>query len=75
MYYISEWLNFIINVREIIQNFGYIGADYDVYSTEDIGKINLDRYKLFIFPNAVSLNSIQRKAINDHLKKHGKTIY
>ncbi len=74
MYYMTEWLNFLLNARMIIQDFGYIGADYDVYSTGDIGKYCFDQYKLCIFPNLAAADSPLREKIDRELKKDGRTI-
>ena len=51
-----------------------LGAPYDVYSLNDIDKINPDKYKLFIFPDAYYLTDGQRKYINDVIKGNGRSV-
>jgi hypothetical protein len=61
--------------REAIQEMGYIGADYDIYTTADIGTKELSSYKLYIFPNAFALNNEKVEKIKKHLQKDDKTLF
>ena len=51
-----------------------MGAPYDLYSIEDIDKVDPDKYKLFIFPDAFYLNDAQRDYINGVVKKNGRAV-
>lgn len=74
IYYMSEWLNYIINAKGIMQNMGFIGADYDIYSTNDIRSIDMKKYKLLIFPNFAYADASQRKELEQYAKGGGRTI-
>lgn len=51
-----------------------IGAPYDLLSTSDLKRVDLNQYKLFIFLDAYSLNSDERGYINEVLKKDGRSL-
>ncbi len=51
-----------------------MGAPYDIYSLGDIDRINPDKYKLFIFPDAYYLTEEQRQCINAVIKKNGRSV-
>ncbi|HPP30516.1 MAG TPA: hypothetical protein PLE69_06315 [bacterium] len=74
IFYASEWLNYITLIRETIQEMGYIGADYDIFTTDDIPKLDTSKYKLFIFPNAFALKDRTREEIKKYLQKDNKVI-
>lgn len=54
---------------------GKIGAPYDLYSLKDLEKADREKYKLFIFLNAFSLNDRQRAYINRELKRDGRSLF
>jgi hypothetical protein len=54
---------------------GKIGAPYDLYSLKDLEKADKEKYKLFIFLNAFSLNDRQRAYINRELKRDGRSLF
>ncbi|MBI5683776.1 MAG: hypothetical protein HZC54_01720 [Verrucomicrobia bacterium] len=74
IYHASEHVNFVALCRQMLQEFAYIGADYDVYMMEDIGREEVDRHKLFIFPNAFCLNNAKREKVRRHLQRDGKVL-
>lgn len=74
IFYTTEFVDFISLCRQMLQEFIYIGADFDMYTIDDIGTPEADNHKLFIFPNAISLNDEQREKIKNCLKKDGKVL-
>jgi len=52
-----------------------IGAPYDLYSLAEMENIDKNKYKLFIFLNAFSLNESQRNYINRTLKGEGRSLF
>ena len=53
---------------------GHIGAPYDLYSINDIDTIDLDKYKLFIFPCEYYLSDSTRRIINERVKANGRSL-
>jgi hypothetical protein len=53
---------------------GHIGAPYDLYSVEDLNNIDLDQYKLIIFPNSYYLSNKTRRLINEKVKRCGRSV-
>ncbi len=53
---------------------GHIGAPYDLYSIRDLAKIDIDKYKLYIFPNEYYLSEDERKIINERVKGGGRSL-
>lgn len=51
-----------------------MGAPYDIFSLNDIDKVNKDKYKVCIFTNAYYLTDEQREYINTEIKKDGRTL-
>jgi len=51
-----------------------IGAPHDLYSLNDLEKINTGNYKFYVFLNAFSLSDCQRDYINRTLKNENRTI-
>lgn len=74
VFYASEWLNYITLIRQTIQEMGYIGADYDMFTTDDISSPVMSKYKLFIFPNAFALTEKTRQEIRKYLQKDNKVL-
>ncbi|MGI6595697.1 MAG: InlB B-repeat-containing protein [Candidatus Ratteibacteria bacterium] len=72
--YASDWLDYIALVRQTIQGLGYMGADYETFSTMDISNPIMSNYKFFIFPNAFALSQSTRDAIDTYLKRDGNVI-
>jgi len=72
--YGAEWLNYIALIRQTIQGLGYMGTDYDIYSTDDISNPVMSNYRLFIFPNAFALKNKTRQEIKQNLQKDGNII-
>jgi len=74
IFYTSEFVDFVSLCRQMLQEFTCIGADFDMYTIDDIGTASVDNHKLFIFPNATYLNNEQRERIKRCLKKDGKVL-
>lgn len=74
IFYTSEFVDFTALCRQALQEFAYIGADYDMYTTDDIGNPAVDNHKLFIFPNAFALTDEKRAKIERSLKRDGKVL-
>ncbi|GEM_PF-2989547 len=74
IFYASEFVNFTSLCRQMLQEFVRIGADFDMYTIDDIGKPEVNNHKLFIFPNAIQLSDEQRGRISRHLKRDGKVL-
>lgn len=52
-----------------------IGAPYDLLSTSDLKRVDLNQYKLFVFLDAYSLSEDERNYINGTLKKDGRSVF
>ena len=50
------------------------GAPIDSIYLDDIGKVNMDRYKVIMFLNTWHMDDEQRKIINEKVKVPGRTI-
>lgn len=53
---------------------GHIGAPYDLYSIHDLGKIDYNKYKLFIFPNEYYMTDETRSLIEEKIKGGGRSL-
>lgn len=51
-----------------------IGAPYDLYSLNDIDRVDPEQYKLYVFLDAFYFTDEQRAYINENLKKRGKSL-
>ena len=51
-----------------------IGAPYDLYSFNDIDRVDRDKYKLYIFLDAYYMTDEQRDYINNFIKKDGRSL-
>ncbi|MBR6765860.1 MAG: hypothetical protein IKM06_05170 [Clostridia bacterium] len=51
-----------------------IGAPYDLFSFNDIDRIDKDKYKLYIFIDAFYMNDTQREYIQNEIKKNDRTL-
>jgi len=51
-----------------------MGAPFDVYSLNDIDRMDIDKYKLIIFPEAYYLTKEQREYINRKVKGGGRSL-
>jgi len=51
-----------------------IGAPYDLYSMNDLKRVDADRYKLILFLHAYSLTEDERSYINQTLKGGGRSL-
>lgn len=51
-----------------------MGAPYDLYSLNDIDRIDPEQYKLFVFLDAIYLTKEQRDYINQTLKRDGRSL-
>ncbi|MFA7183559.1 MAG: hypothetical protein WC082_01625 [Victivallales bacterium] len=60
--------------RERVNELGRIGCMYDFFETDDIAKLDLGKYKLFIFLNAFSLSSAERDQLSRLLKRDNKVL-
>lgn len=75
MYYVNKCSEInnelILNQRDALAR---MGAPYDMYSLNDIEKLNPDKYKLFIFLNAFYLTESQREYIENTIKSKGRSV-
>lgn len=74
LYYINKMSE--INTETICtqrDGLGRMGSPYDTYSLGDLDKVDINKYKLFIFIESLLLTNEQRNIINN-LKKMNKTI-
>ncbi len=74
IFYASEFVDFIALCRQMLQEYSYIGADFDMYTTDDIAFPEVISHKLFIFPNAFCLNNETRMKIDKYLKRDKKVL-
>ena len=51
-----------------------MGAPYDLFSMNDLDRVDPDKYKLFIFLDAIYLTDSQREYINRVLKGGGRSL-
>lgn len=51
-----------------------MGAPYDLYSLNDVTRVDMSRYKLVIFLDAFSLTPAQRDCINRTVKRDGRSV-
>lgn len=52
---------------------GLIGAPFDVYSFNDIGNVDMSRYKFFVFPGSFKLDAGRIAVLDKHIFGEGKT--
>lgn len=75
LYYVNKMskLNteLICNQRDALAR---MGAPYDLYSLNDIDRVDADQYKLFVFLDALYLTEDQRVYINRVLKGGGRSL-
>ncbi len=75
MYYVNKCSSIntelICNQRDALAR---MGAPYDLYSLNDIDRIDKNKYKVFIFLDAYYMTDSQRDYINSELKKDNKTL-
>ncbi len=74
IFYASEFVDFVALCRQMLQEYSYIGADFDMYTTGDIASPEVSSHKLFIFPNAFYLNNETRTKIDKYLKRDKKVL-
>lgn len=75
LYYVNK--KSALNSEVICKQRGALarmGAPYDLYSLNDIDRVDPDQYKLFIFPDAIYLTESQRDHINRTLKAGGRSL-
>lgn len=51
-----------------------MGAPYDLFSFNDIDRIDKDKYKLYIFLDAYYMTDLQREYIEKEIKKNNRTL-
>ncbi len=75
LYYVNKCskinTELICNQRDALAR---MGAPYDLYSLNDIDRINSDQYKVMIFLDAYFMTDEQREYINTKLKKDNRTL-
>ena len=67
-----------INSELIVRQRGALarmGCPYDIYSLNDVDRIDPNAYKLYIFLDAYFLTESQRAFINGKLKANGRTLF
>lgn len=75
MYYVNKCskmnTELICNQRDALAR---MGAPYDIYSMNDIDRIDPDQYKLYIFLDAYYMTDEQREYINKTIKNGGRNV-
>ncbi len=75
LYYVNKCskinTELICNQRDALAR---MGAPYDLYSLNDIDRIDRDKYKLFIFLDAYYMTDEQRAYINEYIKADNRTL-
>lgn len=75
MYYVNKCsemnTELICNQRDALSR---MGAPYDLFSMQDIARIDAKQYKLYIFLDAFYMSDEQRRTITERLKKNGATL-
>lgn len=75
LYYVNKCseinTELICNQRDALAR---MGAPYDIYSLNDIERVDKDRYKVIIFLDAFYFTPSQREFVNTHLKRDNKTL-
>lgn len=75
LYYVNKCSK--INTELICNQRGTLarmGAPYDLYSLNDMDRVPLDKYRLFIFLDAYYLTGEQRAYIEKSVKKDGRSL-
>lgn len=75
LYYVNKCSK--INSELIVRQRGPLarmGCPYDIYSLNDVDRLDPDAYKFWIFLDAYTLTGAQRTFINEKLKKGGRTL-
>jgi hypothetical protein len=75
LYYVNKCskinTELICNQRDALAR---MGAPYDLYSLNDIDRVNIDQYKVVIFLDAYYLTPSQREYINGRVKGNNRTL-
>ena len=50
-----------------------VGAPFDVYSFNDIDRVDMSQYKLFVFPATFKMDNQRMQSLQKHVLKDGKT--
>lgn len=74
IFYTADWLDYLTIARQTSQGLSFMGADYDTFSTIDISRPEMSKYKFFIFPNAFAMTDKTRQDIKQHLQKDGNVL-
>lgn len=61
-------------LSNIRRTLAQCGAPYDLYTIEDLPKVNLAPYKLFLFVNQYELSDLVRRYIAEHIETTEKTV-
>jgi hypothetical protein len=75
MYYVNKHSR--INSETICNQRGglsRIGAPFDMFSFNDIDRLDKDRYKLYVFVNVFSMTDEQRDYVNREIKANGRSL-
>ena len=70
----SSKLSFLCLDRERIHEWGRLGSMPEYFDLSDVSSPEVQRHKLFIFPNSFSLTSDERRLIDRHLKRDGNVL-
>ncbi len=75
LYYVNKCskinTELICNQRDALAR---MGAPYDLYSLNDIDRIDRDKYKLYVFLDAYYMTDEQREYINRYIKANNRTL-
>ena len=75
MYYFNERSKLPFKSAEKFRNaISLTGRPVDFYSFSDLPKINLDRYKVVVFPASVFIDAQRESFIRNHVMKNGRTL-
>ena len=75
MYYFNERSKLPFKSAEKFRNaISLTGRPVDFHSFSDLSKIDLDRYKVVVFPASVFIDAQRESLIRNHVMKNGRTV-
>ena len=71
--YINDFNNLVNAIYPRSRNIlNKVGAPFDVYSFNDIGRVDMSQYKFFVFPASFKIDSQRLVLLKKHIFKDGK---
>ncbi len=72
--YVNDFNAKVLKLYPTTRNkLSLIGAPFEIFSFGDIGKVDMSRYKFFVFPASFKIDKDRMKILREHVFKDGKT--